>query len=139
MVTAQAIPELLRGIGYNSIYWEKLVTQCQREGGSFPLSERACQRRLDFRNGAGFFWGHHAEPLEVKAAIQQRLEALEFEEAASLVREKLGWRLFEDLLQDAFNDARLPETLTGAVTRLARFRPGPSGDDELRPRVGESF
>ncbi len=124
MPSVEAIPELLGDIGFNAMYLGKLAEQCQKEGGIVPFVGAGMSAPFGFPQWGEFLLGT-ANNQELKAEIQERLDALEYEEAASLVGDKLGWRAFEDLLRRSFNDEKLPVSLAGAVTQLAKFRPGP--------------
>jgi predicted ATPase len=117
------IVDALGGIGYNAMYLPNLVKRCQT-GGIVPFVG-AGMSRPTFPLWNDFLLGTTQNPA-LKAEINARLGAFQYEEAASLIRARLGWRLFEDLLQSAFGDERLPSgTIGGAVKRLAEFPPGP--------------
>lgn len=123
MPTALDIAEALGAIGHNALYLPDLVKRCQT-GGIVPFVGAGMSRPL-FPLWGDFLLGTATNP-KLQAEIKTKLDAVEYEEAASLLHERLGWRLFEDLLRDAFADKHLPAAgVTGAVTRLAEFCPGP--------------
>jgi predicted ATPase len=125
MPTASAIREHLAELPYNSMYLQLLETQCQKEGGIVPFVGAGFSAAFGYPQWGPFLLDTTANPA-FKVAIQEKLDTFNYEGAASLVREKLGWRLFEDLLRDAFEDKRLPaDPLKGAVAQLPKFRPGP--------------
>src|SRR5262245_32242687 len=75
-------------------------------------------------------WGQFLLQLAKEAgttdAIDARLEALEYEEAAGDLMKSLGTRRFQDLLAAKFGDQALAgKTIGGAVAELAKLPPGP--------------
>ncbi len=125
MPKASEIREHLAELPYNSMYLQLLEAQCQKEGGIVPFVGAGFSAAFGYPQWGPFLLGTTQSPA-IKAVIQEKLDTFDYEGAASLVREKLGWRLFEDLLRDAFGDNRLPAAqLYGAVAQLPKFRPGP--------------
>lgn len=123
--TAATISGRLGEIRRNAMYFPQLVERCQSDEvipfigagmsmPTFPLWGKFLLGTAD-KSGA-----------KLKEDIRAKLSRFEYEEAASLARERLGWRLFEDLLQETFADKHFSShKITGALSWLTHFKPGP--------------